>query len=527
MTVESTGAVGTEAPDTDVPDAAPPGAAGPDTAPARAAAPARVVPGPRPAPARDARAPRRHAGAAALAAVDCAAAVVAALAACGADGRALLPLAPALPALLLLHARGGLYRPVLLPSALDELPLLLGRSVLTWCVATTFAAAVRPGAPVGWAGLVALVALHVTAGCAGRGAVHLARRRAHRRSPRATLVVGTGVAVRRVAAVLHEHPEYGLRPVGLADPAHPTPTPTSAPTHPHVRARAGATPVPRTPDPVLRTPEEVVRAVVQNAVTDAVVTRAYDGDPQDAALALLCAELGCTVWLVDTAPASGTAVWRRHEGAPYGHLWGFGCVRLAPAPRRRAARAGKRALDVAVAALCLVLASPLLLACALAVRIADGPGVLFRQERTGGGSRAFVMLKFRTLAPVDEHESATHWNIAGDRRLSPVGRFLRRTSLDELPQLWNVLRGDMSLVGPRPERPFYVQQFSQAHAGYAARHRMPAGVTGLSQVNGLRGDTSIEDRARLDNHYIDTWSFWQDVRILLRTASTLLRPGGG
>jgi lipopolysaccharide/colanic/teichoic acid biosynthesis glycosyltransferase len=136
------------------------------------------------------------------------------------------------------------------------------------------------------------------------------------------------------------------------------------------------------------------------------------------------------------------------------------------------------------------------------------------------------VLKFRTLRPRDEHESATRWNVAEDRRMSRVGHVLRRTSLDELPQLWNVLRGDMSLVGPRPERPYFVQRFSQLHPGYAARHRMPVGITGLAQVHGLRGDTSIEDRARFDNHYIDTWSLWQDVRILLYTAGSVFRLGG-
>jgi lipopolysaccharide/colanic/teichoic acid biosynthesis glycosyltransferase len=110
--------------------------------------------------------------------------------------------------------------------------------------------------------------------------------------------------------------------------------------------------------------------------------------------------------------------------------------------------------------------------------------------------------------------------------MSRAGRLLRRTSLDELPQLWNVLRGDMSLVGPRPERPYFVAQFSQTLPGYADRHRMPAGLTGLAQVHGLRGDTSIADRARFDNHYIDSWSLWQDVGILLRTAVTLFRHGG-
>ncbi len=110
--------------------------------------------------------------------------------------------------------------------------------------------------------------------------------------------------------------------------------------------------------------------------------------------------------------------------------------------------------------------------------------------------------------------------------MSAVGRLLRRSSLDELPQLWNVLRGDMSLVGPRPERPYFVEQFSQRYPEYGARHRMPVGITGLAQVHGLRGDTSIEDRARFDNLYIDSWTLWQDVRIMLRTASSLFRLEG-
>ncbi|MET9109066.1 sugar transferase, partial [Streptomyces zhihengii] len=194
--------------------------------------------------------------------------------------------------------------------------------------------------------------------------------------------------------------------------------------------------------------------------------------------------------------------------------------------RATAARAAKRAMDAAVAGVALLAASPVLAVCALAVRCADGPGVIFRQERVGLDGEPFTLLKFRTLRPSDEHESATRWSVARDRRMSRTGSILRRTSLDELPQLWNVLRGDMSLVGPRPERPYFVAKFSHTYPGYAARHRMPAGITGLAQVNGLRGDTSIEERARFDNHYIDTWSLWQDVCILLRTAASLFRPGG-
>ncbi|WP_010301736.1 sugar transferase, partial [Streptomyces sp. SA3_actF] len=187
---------------------------------------------------------------------------------------------------------------------------------------------------------------------------------------------------------------------------------------------------------------------------------------------------------------------------------------------------GKRALDLALAGPALVLLSPLLLACALAVRLSDGPGVLFRQERVGQYGKTFTLLKFRSLRPCDDREAATRWNVAHDDRMSRVGRFLRRSSLDELPQLWNILRGDMSLVGPRPERPFFVAEFGRTYTGYRHRHRAPVGLTGLAQISGLRGDTSIEDRSRHDNYYVDHWSFWLDVRILARTALSLVRPSG-
>ena len=123
-------------------------------------------------------------------------------------------------------------------------------------------------------------------------------------------------------------------------------------------------------------------------------------------------------------------------------------------------------------------------------------------------------------------QGSAPWSITDDPRLGPVGRFIRAASLDELPQLVNVLRGEMSLVGPRPERPSFVAAYEQVVPWYAARHRVPAGLTGWAQVNGLRGDTSIEDRVRFDIYYIQHWSMWLDLKILTRTvASVLLRRG--
>jgi lipopolysaccharide/colanic/teichoic acid biosynthesis glycosyltransferase len=138
----------------------------------------------------------------------------------------------------------------------------------------------------------------------------------------------------------------------------------------------------------------------------------------------------------------------------------------------------------------------------------------------GIGGRPFEILKFRTMKVNDD--SATQWSVDEDDRVTAAGRFLRPSHLDELPQLLNVLRGEMSLVGPRPERPHFVEQFGAEIDGYHYRHRVPVGITGWAQVNGYWGDTSIERRVRLDNRYIENWSLWRDLVIGLRTIPTLL-----
>ena len=186
------------------------------------------------------------------------------------------------------------------------------------------------------------------------------------------------------------------------------------------------------------------------------------------------------------------------------------------------ARLIKRVFDIAVAVSASIMLMPVLAVAALAVRIEGGPGVIFRQVRVGRDGKHFEVLKFRTMRPVDERESQTKWCVATDSRVGPVGRFLRATSIDELPQLWNIIRGDMTLVGPRPERPHFVEMFSAQFDRYAHRHRVQAGLTGFAQVSGLRGDTSIADRARYDNFYIENWSLWLDIKIVLRTFREVL-----
>jgi Undecaprenyl-phosphate glucose phosphotransferase len=177
----------------------------------------------------------------------------------------------------------------------------------------------------------------------------------------------------------------------------------------------------------------------------------------------------------------------------------------------------KRAFDVVLCSLALLVAGPLMGAIALAIRLTSGSPLLFRQERMGLDGRVFQMLKFRTMTANAELSTGPVWTVPDDPRRTRLGVFLRRMSLDELPQLWNVLRGDMSLVGPRPERPVFIEQFRREVPGYMLRHKIKAGLTGWAQVNGWRGNTSLHERVEHDLYYIQHWSLTLDVRILLLT----------
>ncbi len=177
----------------------------------------------------------------------------------------------------------------------------------------------------------------------------------------------------------------------------------------------------------------------------------------------------------------------------------------------------KRAMDVVVAFSALVLLSPFIAAIAVWIK-KDNPGpVFYKQERIGQDGRRFALLKFRTMRLGAESETGPVWAAKDDPRRTAVGAFLRKNNIDELPQLWNVLRGDMSLVGPRPERPFFVRQFKEDIPRYMARHAIHSGITGWAQVNGLRGNTSIEERTKFDLYYIENWSLLFDIKILFRT----------
>ncbi len=183
----------------------------------------------------------------------------------------------------------------------------------------------------------------------------------------------------------------------------------------------------------------------------------------------------------------------------------------------------KRTEDIIISFILLLVASPLFLIVPVLVKLTSRGPVLYSQERIGLDGRPFIMLKFRTMRVDAESETGPVWAKPNDPRRTKLGKFLRRLSLDELPQLLNVLKGEMSLVGPRPERPVFVGKFKDIIPEYMSRHRIKAGITGWAQVNGLRGNTPLENRIKYDLYYLENWSLWFDLRILFLTVFTFYK----
>jgi len=177
----------------------------------------------------------------------------------------------------------------------------------------------------------------------------------------------------------------------------------------------------------------------------------------------------------------------------------------------------KRTVDIFGAIVALIIFSPIMLIAAIGVKLSSPGPVFFKQERIGLHNRPFMMYKFRSMAQQTEADEAKGWTKKNDPRVTGFGRFIRKTSIDELPQMWNVLKGDMSLIGPRPERPQYVEKFKEEIPRYMVKHQVRPGITGWAQVNGYRGDTSISKRIECDLYYIENWSIGLDFKIIFLT----------
>ncbi|HLG91370.1 MAG TPA: sugar transferase [Acidimicrobiales bacterium] len=310
-----------------------------------------------------------------------------------------------------------------------------------------------------------------------------------------TLIIGAGKVGVELAGILRDHPGYGLVPVGFLDSFDD----------------AGL------PLPILGGAQNLDRVLSEYGVRRVVIAFGAVREPDMVPIVRACDRASVDIHVLPRFFELGFSA----KGRDVDEVWGMPLLRLRRAALRSNAWRVKRAFDVVVAGLALVALSPVYLAVALAVRLSSPGPVYHRQRRTGQRGEVIEVLKFRSML-VNE-DADTKWSVDGDERVTRVGRFIRRFSLDELPQLINVLRGEMSLVGPRPERPFFVNRFAAEIPRYGDRHRVPVGLTGLAQVHGLRGDTPVEERARFDNSYIENWSLWWDISILARTVSAVLR----
>jgi exopolysaccharide biosynthesis polyprenyl glycosylphosphotransferase len=311
------------------------------------------------------------------------------------------------------------------------------------------------------------------------------------------LIIGAGPVGVTLASTLVEHPEFGLRPIGFLDDVD----------------SAGL------PYPLLGKVDSLARVLVDRDVERVIVAFGVTRESEMVDIFRVCDEASVDIHVLPRFFELGLAVDERNVD----DVWGFPLLRLHRNALRSFSWACKRAFDRTLAALILVLIAPLYGLLALLVKISSPGPVHFRQKRVGQRGEVVEMLKFRSM--VVHNGTDVEWTAAANG-MTRIGRIMRKFSLDELPQLWNIVRGDMSFVGPRPERPFFAEQFKTEIPHYNERHRVPVGLTGLAQVNGLRGDTSIAERARFDNLYIENWKLSRDLVILGRTVSTLLRGTG-
>jgi len=420
----------------------------------------------------------------------------------------------------LLGAR-GMYGPRITPAFLDDTRRVVAGAAVAAMV-ISFLRLFLVSDEDAAAEAVRLWAFSVAYMLAARGGVRLAEVRSRRagEAPEPTLILGAGEVGHLIAKRVLERPELGLRPVGFLD-ADPL----------EVEATSGV--------PVLGSPDELERIVVEHDISHAIFGFSSAHHDEDLALVQKLQGLKVAVSIVprlfERTPdrvslerISGLPVLSIYATNPRG--WQF---------------AVKYTLDRVIVLGLLALASIPLLLCAIAVRVSMGKPVLFRQRRCALDGTEFDILKFRTMRIREEGEphEGLEGSIAGglapggveggDRR-TRLGSLLRRTSLDELPQLFNVLAGDMSLVGPRPERPAYVDLFVYRIRRYDERHRVKPGVTGWAQIHdrrlqrvlrkrGLEGRTMLADRVERDNYYIENWSLWLDVKIMLLTLLAVIR----
>jgi exopolysaccharide biosynthesis polyprenyl glycosylphosphotransferase len=397
--------------------------------------------------------------------------------------------------LLLLQLRSELQHPHRTHlSALEEIPSVARRACVAYALASALDLITGSGDSIG---LLVLTGAAVPLLLIGRAVSYTLERSRRRKGQRSrTLVIGRGEVAERIVSALHSCPEFGLEVVSVIDDD------TNRDRMPG-KGMLGAL-------------QDISEVIHSHCISTLIVSFNGRSDDEMAPYIRKALSKGITVWVIPRFHEVATRKGRVDD------LWGLPLVRLVPPGPAQATWPLKRAFDVVCSGVGLLLAGPVLAVIVAMILIESGRPVLFRQRRVGATGLHFDILKFRTMTVCSREVNETEW-VADEARTTRVGRLLRASGLDELPQLLNVLKGDMSLVGPRPERPFFVDQFARLYPRYEDRHRVAGGITGLSQIRGLRGNTSVLHRTVVDNYYIDTWDFWTDVKIILKSVPCLIR----
>ncbi|MBP1991129.1 undecaprenyl-phosphate glucose phosphotransferase [Paenibacillus eucommiae] len=309
------------------------------------------------------------------------------------------------------------------------------------------------------------------------------------------LILGAGTLGRRFYENLKQHPELGFDVVGFLD--------DYAVEHErkHIHYK-----------PILGTVDELEEILQKTLIDEVIIALPLEAHLKYGDIVRTCEKAGARTLIIpdyfDILPSK-----------PYfDNFAGIPLINVRDIPLDEMSnRTLKRGFDLLFSLSAILITLPLLLIIAVGIKLTSPGPIIFKQERVGLNRRKFMMYKFRSMKVLSGHSSDTQWTTENDPRRTGFGTFLRKTSLDELPQFFNVLFGHMSVVGPRPERPYFVEQFKEEIPKYMVKHHIRPGITGWAQSNGLRGDTSIEDRIKHDIFYIENWSFLFDIKIIWKT----------
>ncbi len=411
------------------------------------------------------------------------------------------PLRFVIPGFILLYYMMGLYRPMRITGRLKEAIKVVQANLIGLVVflAVMFALSTNTNFP--WAVYfsrrmtIRFVLLNALLTICWRNCIRLflLQMRKSKFNRKRVLIVGYGRAAQQYIDRINSHKQWGLDIVGILDDKT-----DSECSYDDVK--------------IIGKIEKLASILDSNEVEEIVLSLALSEYGKLEEIVRLCEKSGVhTVFLPDYNNIIPTR--------PYTEdLLGLPMIHIRHVPLMEGGNMlMKRAVDIAGSLAAILIFSPVMLVTAILIKLTSPGDLIFKQERVGLHNRPFYMYKFRSMTVQPPDEEVAKWTTKGDARVTAVGKFIRKTSIDELPQLFNVLKGDMSMVGPRPERPFFVEKFKEEIPRYMVKHQVRPGMTGWAQVNGLRGDTSIKKRIELDLYYIENWTLAFDIKILFLT----------